>query len=60
MDHDPLSDSMFWVGALFVFVPIIFATVLLAFWWHDKKRRERTPPIPGAPGGEGEGDPAGL
>ena len=32
---------MFWVGALFVFTPVIFAGIVLAVWWRGKKRRER-------------------
>ena len=28
---------MFWVGALFVFTPIIFAGIVLGVWWYGKK-----------------------
>lgn len=41
MDHTALDQSMFWVGALFVFTPIIFAGIVLAVWWHGKKKQER-------------------
>ena len=42
MDHGALDSSMFWVGALFVFTPIIFASILLGFWWQGKKRDARS------------------
>ena len=42
MDHGALDSSMFWVGALFVFTPIIFASILLGFWWQGKKRNARS------------------
>jgi hypothetical protein len=38
MDHTALDQSMFWVGALFVFTPIIFAGVVLGVWWYGKKK----------------------
>jgi hypothetical protein len=31
---------MFWVGALFVVVPLVFAGTVLTVWWHGR-RRER-------------------
>ena len=37
MDHTVLDQSMFWVGALFVFTPMIGAGVVLYFWWRWKK-----------------------
>jgi hypothetical protein len=37
MDHTILDQSMFWVGALFVFTPIIFAGIVLGVWWYGKK-----------------------
>ena len=41
MDHTALDQSMFWVGALFVFAPIIFAGIVLGVWWRWKKQQDR-------------------
>ena len=39
MSHDDaLSVSMFWAGALMVFAPVIFASILLGVWWYQRKR----------------------
>ena len=40
MDHTVLDQSMFWVGALFVFTPMIFFGVVLGVWWHGRKRQQ--------------------
>lgn len=37
MDHTALDQGMFWVGAMFVFVPLISAGVVIALWWRWKK-----------------------
>jgi hypothetical protein len=38
MSHDALATSMFWVGALFVFTPIVcVAGVLLAIRWQRRR-----------------------
>lgn len=38
MNHDALSSSMLWVGALFVFTPIVcVGAVLLVVWWQRRK-----------------------
>ena len=37
MDHTALDQGMFWVGALFVVTPIIFAGIVLGVWWYGKK-----------------------
>ncbi|MBI4420020.1 MAG: hypothetical protein HY560_04275 [Gemmatimonadetes bacterium] len=50
MDHGPLDQSMFWVGALFVFMPMIFAGIVLGVWWYGKKRKERSEHEPDPPG----------
>ncbi len=41
MDHTALDQGMFWVGALFVFTPIIFTGIVLGVWWHGKKHRAK-------------------
>ncbi len=38
--HTALDQSMFWVGAFFVFTPIIFAGIVLGYWWNWRKREE--------------------
>jgi hypothetical protein len=35
---DALSLSMFWAGALMVFAPIIFASIVLGVWWFQRRR----------------------
>ena len=32
MEHDALSVSMFWAGALMAFAPMAFAAIVLLFW----------------------------
>ena len=51
MDHTALDQSMFWVGALFVFTPIIFAGIVLGVWWYGKKHpaQEKPGETPGTP-----------
>lgn len=40
MDHgDSMSLSMFWAGALMVFVPVIYAALVIGFWWRWKKKQ---------------------
>jgi hypothetical protein len=34
---DALSLSMFWAGALMVFTPLIFASVVLGVWWRQRR-----------------------
>jgi len=54
MDHTPLDQGMFWVGAMMVFTPMICAGIVLAVWWRGKQRQDRerqeagassTPPV---------------
>ena len=40
MNHHAAETAMFWVGALFVFTPIVFVGVILGVG-GDGKRRER-------------------
>ena len=49
MDHTVLDQSMFWVGALFVFVPLLSGGAVLYFWWRWKKS---LPPQEDAPDAE--------
>jgi membrane protein implicated in regulation of membrane protease activity len=34
---DALSLSMFWAGALMVFAPIVFASIVLGVWWYQRR-----------------------
>jgi len=46
MNHDDaMSSAMFWVGALFVFTPIlVVATVVVTSWYLRKKRKSPAAP----------------
>jgi len=50
-----LDTSMFWVGAMFAFTPIIVGGTVIGIWWWMKKRGAldeppvRPPPSSGAP-----------
>jgi hypothetical protein len=50
MNH-ALDSSMFWVGALFAFTPIVLGGIVIGVWWWTRKRgaggREWSPPEPG-------------
>ena len=48
MDHTPLDQGMFWVGALMVFTPMIFAGIVLGVWWHGKKQQDQAREAAGA------------
>lgn len=40
MNHEAMDAAMFWVGALFVFTPIlVVATVIFTTWYLRKKRK---------------------
>jgi hypothetical protein len=41
MNHHAAEAAMFWVGALFVFTPIVFAGVILGVWWYGRRRERR-------------------
>ena len=47
MNHDVMSNAMFWVGALFVFTPIILTGIVIGAIWLQ--RRRRVPPGPDSP-----------
>ncbi|MDH3496781.1 MAG: hypothetical protein OER21_08470 [Gemmatimonadota bacterium] len=36
--NDALSTSMFWVGALFAFTPIVVGGIVIGVWWLTRKR----------------------
>ncbi len=38
--NDALSTSMFWVGAMFAFTPLLVCGTVVGIWWH-LRRRER-------------------
>lgn len=38
MSDDALSLSMFWAGALMVFMPIIAAGIVLGVWWYQRRK----------------------
>ena len=40
MSEDTLSLSMFWVGALFVFTPILVVSVVIGTTWYLRKKRK--------------------
>lgn len=45
MNHDAMMSSMFWVGALFVFTPIVcVGAVLFVIWWQRRKNGAGDPP----------------
>lgn len=39
MNHDAVDLAMFWVGALFVFTPILFFGIVIGVRWYQQKRR---------------------
>lgn len=52
--NDALDASMFWVGALFAFTPIVVGGTAVAVWWWWRRRDRATnagpaPPSPAAP-----------
>ena len=44
--NDPLSTSMFWVGAMFAFTPVVVGGAVLAVWWRMRKAEQHTAPGP--------------
>lgn len=38
MNH-AADTAMFWVGALFVFTPVVFFGIVIGVWWCQQKRR---------------------
>ena len=47
MSPDLLSTSMFWVGALFVFTPLVVGGTVIGIWWYQKKKA--APPLDSPP-----------
>jgi hypothetical protein len=47
MNHDAMGDAMLWVGALFVFTPIVLAGIVIgAIWLQRRGRRHGAPDVP--------------
>ena len=47
MNH-ALDTSMFWVGALFAFTPVIVGGTVIGIWWWMRKRgalNDAAPPV---------------
>ena len=42
MNHDAMGDAMLWVGALFVFTPIILTGIVIGAIWLQRRRRGPT------------------
>jgi hypothetical protein len=42
VDPEVISSAMFWVGALFVFTPIVCAGIVLSVWWYQRKKTRTT------------------
>ncbi len=42
MTHDPIHGAMFWVGALFVFTPLVLASIVVGVWWWGRRRDSRS------------------
>lgn len=40
MSEDTLSLTMFWVGVLFVFTPILVVAVVIGTTWYFRKKRK--------------------
>lgn len=38
--NDALSTSMFWVGAMFAFTPVILTGSVLTIWWFWRRRKQ--------------------
>jgi hypothetical protein len=43
MNH-AADTAMFWVGALFVFTPIVFFGIVIGVWWYQQRKRGPTSP----------------
>jgi hypothetical protein len=41
MNHDAMMDAMLWVGALFVFTPILLAGTVIGVIWMQRRRQRR-------------------
>ena len=40
MNHDAMGQAMFWVGALFVFTPLVVAGLVIGIWlWGRRKEK---------------------
>jgi hypothetical protein len=41
VNHDALSASMFWAGALMVFTPLVTAAIVIGVIWHQRRKSRR-------------------
>lgn len=57
MNHDAVEQSMFWVGAMFVFTPVIFAGIVLGVWWYQRKHERADPEGSTSPPATGQRQP---
>ena len=42
MNHEVMSDAMFWVGALFVFTPIVLTAIVIGAIWLQRRHDRRS------------------
>lgn len=38
MNHEAMHNAMFWVGAMFVFTPLVTAGIVIGVWWWGRRR----------------------
>ena len=41
MNHDAMGSAMLWVGALFVFTPLVFGGLVVGIWWLQRRKEKR-------------------
>jgi len=62
--NEALDTSMFWVGALFAFTPVVVGGLVIAVWWFTRKRGaasgEPYPPPQGESRGAAPSSPAAV
>jgi hypothetical protein len=46
MSEETLSLSMFWVGVLFAFTPILVVAIVIATTWHIRKKQRKQGELP--------------
>lgn len=47
--NEGLNTSMFWVGAMFAFTPVVTVGTVLIIWWYTTGRKRREKESPNAP-----------
>ncbi len=43
MNHDAMMDAMFWVGALFVFTPVLLAGIVFGAIYYGRRKARSEP-----------------